>query len=269
MRPESDFVGLWIYHDPSLDASSVEARTMVGSLLARAGDALPPSTIAAQVPDSARSIIEASACKYPYASAFSFDLAALCPPEEPRYRGLKPATIARPSFRPASRYSRRAGRPSRAASPRSPACSAPLLRSIRTSCSSSSRRRCGAYFPSSRPQDCPREEPWDSSLHRSWPRGSCPPSSPDNGLLHRPFAKRAADRRRGRRLAAFPLRSREGGPPLRRVAARLVQALPCGDPRSSSTTRPRPSGASCPAPASWPCNTPRDSRARPSAARSD
>jgi|GEM_PF-1702999 hypothetical protein len=92
MRPESDFVGLWIYHDPSLDASSAETRTMVGSLLARAGDALPSSAIAAPVPNSARSIIEASR-KYPYASAFSFDLAALCPPEEPRFRGLKPAAI--------------------------------------------------------------------------------------------------------------------------------------------------------------------------------
>ncbi len=96
MRPESDFVGLWVYHDPSLDASSEGTRAMIGSILARAGDALPTSTIAIPSSDPARVLIDASR-KYPYASAFSFDLASAYALDEARFRGLK-ADAVRSAF---------------------------------------------------------------------------------------------------------------------------------------------------------------------------
>jgi hypothetical protein len=96
MVPESDFVGLWVYHDPSLDSSSEATLAMIGSLLARAGDSLPPSPIAIPSSDPARVLIDASR-KYPYASAFSFDLTDYYARDETRLRGLK-ADAVRSAF---------------------------------------------------------------------------------------------------------------------------------------------------------------------------
>lgn len=94
--PESDFVGLWVYHDASLDASTYEARAKVGSFLARIGEALPPFSLSTPAADPVGTLLEAS-MKYPSASAFSFDLSSFSASSDPRLRGLEASAI-RSSF---------------------------------------------------------------------------------------------------------------------------------------------------------------------------
>jgi hypothetical protein len=87
MISDSGFVGLWVYHDPSLDSATAETQIKLGAALAGSGAALPALSIAAPVADPARRLFEA-ARKYPSASIFSFDLSPSYAREDPRFRGL-------------------------------------------------------------------------------------------------------------------------------------------------------------------------------------
>ncbi len=92
MRPESGFIGLWVYHDASIDASPARTQERIGSLLAHAGDSLPPTAIAIPVSDPTRDLLEASR-KYPSASAFSFFVESPDGKEDRRFQGLAPSAI--------------------------------------------------------------------------------------------------------------------------------------------------------------------------------
>jgi hypothetical protein len=89
-RPESSFVGLWVYHDPILDVSSAEIQAKLKALLARSGATFPELSIATTVSDPVR-VLAAAARKFHSALAFSFDLSSFNT-EDPRFRGLE--TIA-------------------------------------------------------------------------------------------------------------------------------------------------------------------------------
>ncbi len=88
MHSDSDFLGLWVYHDPSLDASSRETQAKIGSLLGRAGAGSPLLQLVPPQPVPVRALIEASR-KYPVVSVYSFDLATFLAVEQPRFRGLQ------------------------------------------------------------------------------------------------------------------------------------------------------------------------------------
>ena len=92
MRPESGFTGLWVYHDASVDASPASTQERIGSLLAHAGDSLPPTAIAIPVSDPTRDLLEASR-KYPSASAFSFIIESPDGKDDRRFQGLEPSAI--------------------------------------------------------------------------------------------------------------------------------------------------------------------------------
>jgi hypothetical protein len=87
MASESGLVGLWVYHDPALDASPAETQARLGAVLAGAGTNLPSLSIAIPSPEPARRLL-AAARKYPFASVFAFDLSSSNTREDPRFRGL-------------------------------------------------------------------------------------------------------------------------------------------------------------------------------------
>ena len=76
MWSDSGLYGLWVYHDPSLEAASESARAELGAFLARCGDPLPPLRMEYGIPNPAPAIL-ASIRKYASASLFSFDLRPL------------------------------------------------------------------------------------------------------------------------------------------------------------------------------------------------
>jgi hypothetical protein len=69
---ETGCIGLWIYHDEALEASSREVKDRLISLFAQACSSFPPSSMASPTTSPARSIVEA-ARKYSAAAAFRFD----------------------------------------------------------------------------------------------------------------------------------------------------------------------------------------------------
>jgi hypothetical protein len=97
MRSTADLLGLWIYHDPVLEAKKAENRAELDALLSRAGESISaPSLTAlsmtAPIVNPAR-ILLGAALRYPSASAFAFDLSSFDIGEQARLRGIKPIVL--------------------------------------------------------------------------------------------------------------------------------------------------------------------------------
>jgi hypothetical protein len=99
-RPSQSGAGLWVFHDPALEAASAELQSRVATILSHAADSLPDVTLSPSADDPVRVLLD-SACKYPFAFAFAFDLSSSFI-DESRYAGLARAT-ARSSFLSACR----------------------------------------------------------------------------------------------------------------------------------------------------------------------
>jgi hypothetical protein len=80
-------LGLWVIHDPSLDAAGPEPQARLASLLAHAADSLPAASIPSGVPDPAKSLLS-SARRYPFASIFAFSLPPALVGPESAFKGL-------------------------------------------------------------------------------------------------------------------------------------------------------------------------------------
>jgi hypothetical protein len=91
MWSDVGLAGLWIYHDASLESSSPELKSMIGSLFAGAAATLPASALALPIRDPAPSLFEKSR-KYRFAAAFRFDLAPVYA-ERNAFRGLEPNAL--------------------------------------------------------------------------------------------------------------------------------------------------------------------------------
>jgi hypothetical protein len=87
--PKSGLFGLWVYSDPRLQASTAETQVRLGELLAHAGQALPPPSLAEMEAEPARLLLE-SALKFESCSAFVFDLSVVL---EGRDKGIHGETL--------------------------------------------------------------------------------------------------------------------------------------------------------------------------------
>ena len=92
MTMDESVAGLWVIHDPSLDASSPEVQDSLARILAHAADALPEATLAVCPADPARVLLD-SAKKYPSASAFVFSLDPSLIGAETAFRGITPLML--------------------------------------------------------------------------------------------------------------------------------------------------------------------------------
>jgi hypothetical protein len=91
MRSDSGLIGLWIYHDSSLEASPDELRSRVCELLADASSSLPCFSIVSPSPDPV-SILLAKIKKYRFASAIRYDIESVYS-DNASYRGISAKTI--------------------------------------------------------------------------------------------------------------------------------------------------------------------------------
>jgi hypothetical protein len=91
MRAQSGPVGLWVYHDDSLEAAPEEIRSRLSDLLADLAGSSHPLSMASSVEDPASLVISRMA-RYPFATALRFDLPpAYC--ERAAFRGIQARTI--------------------------------------------------------------------------------------------------------------------------------------------------------------------------------
>jgi hypothetical protein len=76
MWSDSGLYGLWVYHDPSLEAASEEIRSELAAFLSSCGDRLPQVMMEYGIPNPTPAIL-ASIRKYASVSLFRFDLGPL------------------------------------------------------------------------------------------------------------------------------------------------------------------------------------------------
>lgn len=100
MWSDSGLYGLWVYHDPSLEAASEETRAELAAFLSSRGDSLPPVRMEYGIPNPTPAIL-ASVRKYASASIFRFDLGPLFA-ENDAFPGVEAHAI-RSSYLAASR----------------------------------------------------------------------------------------------------------------------------------------------------------------------
>jgi hypothetical protein len=96
MSGDSGVRGMWVYHDPVLEAAKAETLARLDNLLARCAEGLPIPSMVESSDDPGQALLTA-ARKYASASVLSFDLRSFGVCDEVRFRGLKPDAL-RSSF---------------------------------------------------------------------------------------------------------------------------------------------------------------------------
>lgn len=96
MKPRSGEDGLWVYHDPALDADGEGGLAKLDECLSRVAAALPSFPMTAVMTDPAGAALDA-ASSFPSASVLAFDLSVFDIERDPRFRGLSAGAL-RSSF---------------------------------------------------------------------------------------------------------------------------------------------------------------------------